>query len=69
MAFVVQPSARAAFAPRELADAYEDFGKRAPQDVDDETGIKAKAYRFGDRVLLVYQKSEGDVVMLIHPTS
>jgi hypothetical protein len=69
MAFVVQPSARAAFGSRELADAYEDFRKRAPQYVDDETGIKAGAYRFGERVLFVYQESEGDVVMLIHPTS
>ena len=50
MAFVVQPSARAAFAPRELAVAYEDFGKRAPQYVDDETAIKAGVYRFGERV-------------------
>ena len=69
MTVVVQPSTRAAFASRELADAYEDFEIRGPQYLDDETGIKAGAYRFGERVLFVYQESEGDVVMLIHPTS
>ena len=63
------PSAREAFTPRELTDAYEEFVERGPQHVDAENGLEASAYRFGERVLLVYQESETDVVNLIHPTS
>jgi len=37
--------------------------------VNAETGIRAAAYQFGTRVLIVYQESETDVVVLIHPTS
>jgi hypothetical protein len=69
MAFVVPPSTRAAFTLSELTDAYEQFQERAPQPLDAATGLRAVAYRFGERVLFAYQESEGDVVILIHPTS
>jgi len=69
MGVVVEPSARKAFTPREITDAYKDFEKFGPQYLDAETGIKAAAYRFGERVLLVYEESEAGVVILIHPTS
>jgi hypothetical protein len=66
---VVTPSARETFTPRELTDAYEQFVERGPQYVDAETGLRAAAYRFGERVLLVYEEPETGVVVLIHPTS
>jgi hypothetical protein len=66
MSVVVTPSTREMFTPRELTDAYKDFEKRGPQYLDAETGIKAAAYRFGERVLFVHQKSEVDVAILIH---
>ena len=69
MSVVVEASARETFTPRELADAYEDFETRGPQYLDAETDVKAAAYRFGTRVLLVYEESETGVVVLIHPTS
>ena len=69
MGVVVEPSARKAFTPREITDAYKDFEKFGPQYLDAETGIKAAAYRFGERVLLVYEESEAGVVVLTHPTS
>ena len=69
MAFVVHPSARAAFTLSELADAYEQFKERGSQPLDAATGIKSAAYRFDEGVLFVYQESEEDVVILIHPTS
>ena len=69
MSVVVTPSARETFTPRELTDAYEQFKERGPQYLSAETGIRAAAYQFGRRVLLVYQESETDVVILIHPTS
>jgi hypothetical protein len=69
MSVVVTPSARETFTPRELADAYGDFIKCGPQYVDAETGDKASAYRFGTRVLLVYQEFEKGVVILIHPSA
>jgi hypothetical protein len=69
MSVVVTPSARETFTPRELTDAYKIFIDRGPQYVSAETGIRAAAYQFGRRVLLVYQESETDVVVLIHPTS
>jgi hypothetical protein len=65
-AVVVQPRAREAFTPRELADAYKDFEKHGPQHMDPETGLKASAYRFGGRVLIVYEQT--GVVILVHPT-
>jgi hypothetical protein len=68
MSVVVTPSARERFTPRELTAAYEDFTKRGPQYLDAETGLRAAAYRFGGRILMVYQESENDVVVLIHPT-
>src|SRR5215217_6519634 len=69
MGVVVTPSARETFTPRELAGAYKIFIERGPQYRDAETGIKAAAYRFGERVLLVYKEPETSVVTLIHPTS
>ena len=66
---VVEPSAREAFAPRELAEAYKDFTKRVPQYLDADTGIKASEYWYGERVLLVYEEAETGVVILMHPTS
>ena len=69
MGVVVQPSARETFTPRELAAAYQDFIASGPQYLDAETGIKAKAYRYGERVLFVYEEAETGVVLLVHPTS
>jgi hypothetical protein len=69
MSVVVEPSARETFTPRELAAAYKEFKEHGAQFQDAETGIKAAAYRFGERVLLVYRESETGLVILIHPTS
>jgi hypothetical protein len=69
MSVVVTPSARERFTPRELADAYKIFKEHGPQYVSDEMGLRASAYRFGERVLLVYVESETNVMVLIHPTS
>ena len=69
MSVVVNPSAREASTPRELAVAYEDFIERGPQYLDAETGIKASAYRYGERVLLVYEESETGVVVLTQPSA
>jgi hypothetical protein len=69
MGVVVHPSARETFTPRELADAYKEFTEHGPQYKDAETGLSASACRFGARVLLVYEESETDLVVLIHPTS
>jgi hypothetical protein len=66
---VVDLSARERFTPRELTDAYEQFKERGPQYVDAETGLRASAYRFGERVLLVYEESETGLVVLIHPSA
>lgn len=65
---VVQPSAREAFAPDELSAAYKDFIRGDPQYLDAESGIGASAYRFGTRVLVVYQEHETGVTILVHPT-
>jgi hypothetical protein len=65
----VTPSARETFTPRELTAAYKQFEERGPQYLSAESGIRAAAYQFGERVLIVYQESETDVVVLIHPTS
>ena len=65
----MDPSAREAFTPRELADAYEDFEKHGPQYLDAETSLRASAYCFGEHVLLVYEESESGVVVLIHPSA
>jgi hypothetical protein len=37
--------------------------------VDAESGLRAAAYRFGERVLLVYEEPETGVVVLSHLTS
>ena len=66
---VVTPSARERFTPRELTDAYEQFKERGPQHVSAETGLRAAAYRFGERVLIVYEESETGLVVLTHPRS
>ena len=66
MGFVVKPSAREKFTPRELTAAYKVFKERGPQYLDAESGIRAAAYRFGERVLLVYEESETGLVILIH---
>jgi len=67
MGVVVQPSARETFTPRELAAAYKMFLERGPQYVDAETGIKADAYQFGERTLLVYEEPETGLVIVVHP--
>ena len=69
MNVVVDPSARETFTPREITSAYEHFEERGPQCVDAESGLRAAAYRFGTRVLLVYEESETGVVVLIHATA
>jgi hypothetical protein len=66
---VVTPSARERFTARELTDAYEHFIERGPQYVDAETGLRAAAYRFGERVLVVCEEPETGVVVLSHLTS
>ena len=63
---VVVPSARETFTPRELAVAYKEFTEHGPLLQDAETGLSASTYRFGERVLIVYQESETDAVVLIH---
>jgi hypothetical protein len=68
MSVVVDRSARETFTPREITTAYKHFEECGPQYVDAETGLRAAAYRFGTRVLLVYEESETGVVILIHPT-
>jgi hypothetical protein len=69
MSLVVQPSARERFTSRELIAAYEDFNRDVPQYVDAGTGIKAATYRFGMRVLFVYEESETGLVVFLHPAS
>ena len=69
MGVVVEPSARETFTPRELAAAYKEFPEHGPQHQDAETGLSASAYRFGERVLIVYEESEAGVVVLTHPSS
>jgi len=69
MGVVVHPNAREMFTPRELTAAYKYFTEHGPQHQDAETGLRASAYRFGTRVLLVYEESDAGVVVPIHPTS
>jgi hypothetical protein len=66
---VVTPSAREMFTPRELSDAFKEFKELGPQYVSAESGLRAAAYRFGERVLLVYEESETGLVVLTHPRS
>jgi hypothetical protein len=67
IAVIVEPSTRETFSPGELADAYEKFMNHGPQYLDAETGIEGSVYRFGARVLVVYEEIEPRVVVLIHP--
>jgi len=69
MGVVVEPSARKTFTRRELVAAYKEFLERRPQHQDPETGLSASAYRFGERVLLVYEESETGLVVLMHPSA
>ena len=69
MSVVVTPSASETFTPRELTDAYKIFNERGPQYLDAETGLGASAYRFGERVLLVYEESETGLIVLIDPSA
>jgi hypothetical protein len=69
MSFVITPSAREMFAPRELVAAYKEYIKDGPQHQDGDSGVKAAAYCFGERVLLVYEESETGLVVLIHPSA
>ena len=69
MSVVVEPSARETFTPCELAAAYKEFTEHGPQYQDAETGLSASAYRFGERVLLVYEESEAGVIVFTHPRS
>ncbi len=64
MGLLVTPSARERFSPRELSAAYEDFTERGPQYLNVETGLKATAYRFGIRVLILCDEPEMGVVLL-----
>jgi len=66
---VVDPSARETFTPRELTAAYKHFEVIGPHYVDAETGIRAAAYRFDERVLLVYEEAETGLVVLIQPSA
>jgi hypothetical protein len=64
MKVVVTPSAREAFTARELSAAYEDYIEHGPQYLNAETGLRAAAYEFGARVLIVCEEPETGVVML-----
>jgi hypothetical protein len=66
---VVQPSARETFTPCELVAAYKGFIERGEQYLDAETGIRASAYRFGERMLLVYEESDTGLVVLSQPSA
>ncbi len=64
MNVVTTPSARETFSSRELSAAYEDYTEHGPQYVNAQTGLKAAAYRFGSRVLIVCEEPESGVVLL-----
>jgi len=53
----------------ELAAAYKEFAEHGLQHQDEKTDLSVSAYRFGERVLLVYEESEAGVVVLTHPRS
>jgi hypothetical protein len=69
MGFLVEPSAREMFKAHELVAAYKEFKEHGGQQQDGETGLSASAYRFGERVLLVYEEAETGLVVLIHPSA
>jgi len=60
-------SARETFTRCELAAAYKEFAEHGLQHQDEKTGLSVSAYRFGERVLLVYEESEAGVVVLTSP--
>ena len=66
---VVEPSARETFTPHELRAAFKEFVERGAQYLDADTGIRASAYCFGERVLVLYEESETGLVVLIHPSA
>jgi hypothetical protein len=66
---VVLPGALEAFTPRELVGAYEDFVGGEPQYQDAERGIKASAYSYDSRVLIVYEESETGSFVLFRSAS
>jgi hypothetical protein len=55
--------------PRELADAYEKFLASGPRYLDAQTSVEGSVYRFGTRVLVVYEEPETGLVVLTHPIS
>ena len=65
---IVQPSAREMFTPRELTEAYKKFLEHGSQYLDAKSGIEVSVYRFGTRVLIVYEEPESGLVILSHPT-
>ena len=65
---VATPGARETFTPRELAEAYKAFIERGPQYLHAETGIKVSVFRFGERVLHLYEESEMGLVTLVDLT-
>jgi hypothetical protein len=67
MSVIFTPSAREMFTPRELVAAYKEFTEHGGQQQDAESGLGASAYRFGERVLLVYEEAKTGLVVLIHP--
>ena len=66
MTVVVTPSARERFTPRELGALRTRtiHTERGPQYVNAQTGLRATAYRFDVRVLIVCEEPESGVVML-----
>jgi hypothetical protein len=66
MSVIFTPSAREMFTPCELVAAYREYTKHGPQYQDAESGVKAAAYCFGERVLLAYEESEPGLVVLSH---
>jgi hypothetical protein len=61
---VATPSARETFTPRELSVAYLDYTKHGPRYLNTETGYGGTAYRFGARVLVVWEESERGLIVL-----
>ena len=67
MNVVVTRGAKEMFTPRELTAAYKDFTKREHYYLNAETGLKAIAYRFGTRMLIVYEELDTGLVVLAPP--
>ncbi len=67
MSVVVTPRAREMFTSRELYDAYNDFTKRESQSLHSMGGLTAKAYRLGERVLIVSKDLDTGLVVLAPP--